>query len=1672
MKIKSARYFRERYMTDIRHIQPNSGYNPDFIGCVHDLPNGGFVKGFFDMYHGDKKDIEGFLSGNLKIAEDDQAIYEFLQNAADCDSTAFYMFYNDKYFLAVNNGKPFTQEGLRALLNVGQSDKKSASLIGRLGIGFKLVHRLVGKSDGKHELFHENKGPVLFSWSRKEDLIALMNKEDICPVNDIDDNGSLPYFLKLILTNFPAEPNETVKDLEYNDRVLFSDAEYTEMASQTKAWMEKYLDDSVFNSGTLFFIKLGEGKKDLLDKDYKENLKTGVEYSLNTLKNLKNIKINDVQIDEVTLKLESGVISKDSDDFKRISPEYDDSDIHYSIGYNLIDFTAEKPFLRVDALKDSPTFYKYFPLGDEIHHSALFIHCDSLSNEANRRKLHDDFTNRELIPMIAHFVIDRLDAMKNAGNMEGFMQLYANLLLSETPHDNSDWLKEAFYDIIRDHIKTCVPTSTGSFVEKSNVFVRKIKCNVPLSVVDSSYQWFLWSPEENLKPLISAAKEKLGIKDYDIVDLLVDADVNALNEWISNADEDSYKAFINELSSPLLTNNTKAKEKLRSLKLFRFKDNSFRSYADVVSAKNVEVSRYSNRTDYLYDEEKPYVFTTEKTVELTSILESLGFVVSEVNLDEFPSIKQCFTLPKDQHLFNLISEKVESVQLTLSQKKDLILHLTTSDQNKKFDNIGDESIKKLLICKTESGEQKPLSDMIGRAYMTPQWLSTYRIDGSDYFPELDKYLMQEKEVYAKVILPFWDDMEISEDVETVYGDIRRLYLLDEDSNKTMKGKAFVYTEEGSFETVDNVVFNKAMLDASVQYASIKNVMSTVFGCAIPQKSVAGILQEDPFCLSAESRLCDLTPERESVTCEDIANYIRACQLSNEAFFNFYVVEKDGNEFFITRKSDSNYQVYCTNNTVKAFIEKNNSDCMVLLPAELSQFSDEQGIVKGELLYDNILNGVDDVDDMQLDLVDVLKYDARKEFINRLSEIVFDLDKVVTKDDFEYKVMDMACTLLDDNDFDDFRTKVVIKKDGASFTHDQIPSTLAESVSVTGAKKNFDLAMLLPNENGNGALLNEIVDKYSALGISRQKLNSLFGISSDANLDEIYDTIRSNYPYIENAQQLAFVLLMDSNNGKQLDYKVRCANDSIEGGTFVVKDFSFISRAYTMGDQYAELGQYVPLPYGDNTIIQEPYIDDENTFVIPGIDTKGEQSNPDEQKVLDLLAFLMYLKKQDVMKFQSVDWSDFKDSLGFDPDESVYPEDYAIESEALPGFVERWAAENADNLALLSYMGVQTENDVPVRFRKYMEGKLDEFDIHSIYSVDNKSYLENSLKWIAEKCAFPLSEEKYKAVMIAIEQINKLRGNGGQIVVTDEIDLDELSDESIQYAENGYKEWKEEVGYNIYLYDGELPHTITIDEYIDEVIYRYHKDNITDDDDSTIYVNSNVDLQKAMHQLADNNRINLTTEDVYKLFDGNIADLRREIERLRGENAALRNNVPVPAGGGVTMKGDNPNDVDPDERPEYNEIARKKVMKRLMGEGYKFTMGYGDFSIVPGVIDPEGNPSPLVVKSCKWGKIYISPMEWGALLMPNSMLWTYDGQDTQPLPLRALIMNQEKLVLSMDTRNLDDAEKVTRFAGILQGFKQVNFEFNSVRPTTIASTYKQYAFNERTMDEKPIADEYE
>ena len=95
MKIKSAKSFRQWYKNLIpaRKKHPDD-WNEDFMGTLHKEESG-----FLQMYHGDKEDVYGFLRKEVEMAEDGQAIYEFVQNAADSDSSKFYMFY-DENFLA------------------------------------------------------------------------------------------------------------------------------------------------------------------------------------------------------------------------------------------------------------------------------------------------------------------------------------------------------------------------------------------------------------------------------------------------------------------------------------------------------------------------------------------------------------------------------------------------------------------------------------------------------------------------------------------------------------------------------------------------------------------------------------------------------------------------------------------------------------------------------------------------------------------------------------------------------------------------------------------------------------------------------------------------------------------------------------------------------------------------------------------------------------------------------------------------------------------------------------------------------------------------------------------------------------------------------------------------------------------------------------------------------------------------------------------------------------------------------------------------------------------------------------------------------------------------------------------------------------------------------------
>jgi len=83
MRIVNTESFR-KYLKDKRRL---SDRNENFIGYNHENKFG-----FFDIFHGNKPDIEGYLQAPLQNAENEQSFYEFIQNADDCKSQKFAIF--------------------------------------------------------------------------------------------------------------------------------------------------------------------------------------------------------------------------------------------------------------------------------------------------------------------------------------------------------------------------------------------------------------------------------------------------------------------------------------------------------------------------------------------------------------------------------------------------------------------------------------------------------------------------------------------------------------------------------------------------------------------------------------------------------------------------------------------------------------------------------------------------------------------------------------------------------------------------------------------------------------------------------------------------------------------------------------------------------------------------------------------------------------------------------------------------------------------------------------------------------------------------------------------------------------------------------------------------------------------------------------------------------------------------------------------------------------------------------------------------------------------------------------------------------------------------------------------------------------------------------------------
>lgn len=720
MIVNSAKEYRTWYKSQ----KDRMDVDENFMGCRY-----GKKKGLFNLFHGEKEDIERYLPSLLDIAEDNQAIYEFLQNAVDCGATHFWAFYNDEYFLAVNNGSKFTLDGLSSILNIAQSTKTTASSIGRLGIGFKLAHRLVGKGNGTYELIHGNKGPIMFSWDDASQLKALMSSEEI-HCEGLDENA---FLLKIAITNFPADIEECVKDIRYNDVVVFPNSELKEMREYTSECLDTLFEQNStdFKCGTIFFIKLGEKKRELLDADL-NTLKNGIEYSMNTLKQLNRICFNGEDIVKKRLIVNATEIGKTSERFKEIDPQYKDYPIQYSFGFLPLDFDDEEYYKAVEQLRQSPNFYKYFPMGDEVDNMALFVHSDSFQIEANRRKLTNHHTNRELFKDIAFYIIKTLNRYKSIGGIKckKYLQLYASILLTDKPASQEKaWMHSVFFDPLFSAITNCIPIKTlfpnnGVQTDSSKVIIKKVGVNIPLCEIGhKDKRWFYWSGEAH-KEIIAKAKEKLCLDEWNINDIITNANTKLLNEWLEKISDELFDSFIGEIKATTTSND--AKRLLPNIKLFKFGK--------------------ERKSQFEIDANVKYVISTTKITNVKVILEKCGMKCTDVLIESHP-LSSLLGKTNEKKLFEDIKTVVETNCQILNalDKFELVSVLSG------FENVTDSMIKQLRIFKNEKNEYCCLGRLLAYTDHVEAWKSRYVICKEENFTEIQKYMVSDKDFYTDLI---------------------------------------------------------------------------------------------------------------------------------------------------------------------------------------------------------------------------------------------------------------------------------------------------------------------------------------------------------------------------------------------------------------------------------------------------------------------------------------------------------------------------------------------------------------------------------------------------------------------------------------------------------------------------------------------------------------------------------------------------------------------------------------------------------------------------------------------------------------------------------------------------------------------------------------------------------
>lgn len=568
----------------------NDKLDPNFIGNKWPNVEEPEVRGFFEVFHGIKSDVTQAINGVVAIAQSSQVIFEFIQNAVDEGATELHFILEDDQLTVANNGRPFSASNVETILNQASSEKKEKS-IGKFGIGFKLIHKLVYNNQ-VNDLVEHGLGPIIFSWTKREQLVKLGQCESPADLETSSFSGEprewprskwdeidIPWLFKILLTSVPVlpAPHETGLRNHRNEAapLLFAEDEFMELRNRAKEILKAFEvnENPQSNTGSIFQLRLAPGKSEYFIQQFDE-FKNVIGISTLFVQQLREggkpfetISMNGNAFKQSEqLKLAETIRGRIS-----IDKELKESlgvDSHTDGEVKQIEFAFAYPSLAEDdayfTLTETANFFKFFPMMEEARELNYAVHCDLFKINSNRREFEDGKSKRDrnniLLKLISRELSDQFEQL-SAQSFQSYCEVFLAFATSRFKgKSEKQWIDEVFHTPIWNNLKKRVPTQENTTRNANDCLIRKIETDVNPSDFGIEKSWFFYATQSLSERIVKTLTKADLIKEADLEYLIKEGNEEATNsslrEWRKSKSQ-KYDQLKQELSSTFMTSISK-----------------------------------------------------------------------------------------------------------------------------------------------------------------------------------------------------------------------------------------------------------------------------------------------------------------------------------------------------------------------------------------------------------------------------------------------------------------------------------------------------------------------------------------------------------------------------------------------------------------------------------------------------------------------------------------------------------------------------------------------------------------------------------------------------------------------------------------------------------------------------------------------------------------------------------------------------------------------------------------------------------------------------------------------------------------------------------------------------------------------------------------------------------